>query len=216
VRFTGRAEGDLGHGGDYVHEVRADVADRRRAVLDRPWSWIRQVHGDRVVAVAGAGDAAGEVADASVTRDREAALAVLTADCAPIALAAPEGVIAVVHAGWRGLVAGVVDRAVDAVRAAGGSTVTAVLGPCIHAECYEFGDEDLAVVAAGLGDIVRATTPAGRPALDLPAGVGRALERAGAELVDVVDACTACDADRFFSHRARQERERQAVVAWLR
>src|SRR5436853_7579255 len=81
VRCTGRAEGDMGHGGARVDAVRPDVEARRRAVLDRPWSWLRQVHGDRVVLVASAGDRAGDVADAAVTTHADAAVCVLTADC---------------------------------------------------------------------------------------------------------------------------------------
>ncbi len=204
----------MGHGGEYVHEVRREVAERRRAVLDREWSWLRQVHGDRVVIVDGPGAGAGEAADASVTTHPAAALVVLTADCAPIALATPEGVVAVVHAGWRGLVGGVVERAVDAVRAAGGSTVLGAVGPCIHAECYEFGADDLDRVAAVLGPSVRAHTDAGNPALDLPAAVRLALGNTGVDLVYDADECTSCVADRYFSHRARRETERQGVVAW--
>jgi YfiH family protein len=215
VTFTGRAEGDLGHGGDYVNAVRPEVEARRRAVLDRPWSWLRQVHGDRVVMVTAPGGAAGEVADASVTVDPSAALVVLTADCAPIALAAPEGVVAVVHAGWRGLAEGVVAEAVNAVRRAGGSNVVAALGPCIHPECYEFGGADLDAVVARVGDSVRGRSAAGGPALDLPAGVRAALANVGAELAFDADICTACDGDGYFSFRARQEMARQAVVAWL-
>jgi polyphenol oxidase len=208
VIFTGRAEGDLGHGGEYVTEVRPEIEARRRAVLDRPWSWIRQVHGDTVVVVNGAGDAAGAVGDASVTSSPDAAIAVLTADCAPIALAGPEGVVAVVHAGWRGLLAGVVESAVAAMRA---TDVVAALGACIHPECYEFGAGELEQFDAS----VRATTSAGKPALDLPGAVRLALDRADVELVYDADTCTACAADRYFSFRARTEMQRQAVVAWL-
>jgi polyphenol oxidase len=216
VRFTGRTEGDLGHTGDYVHDVRPEVEARRRAVLDRPWSWLRQVHGDRIATVSSPGACAGEVADGSVTTAVGAALAVLTADCAPIALASDAGVVAVVHAGWRGLLAGVIGRGVAAVRTHGDGTVLAAVGPCIHAECYEFGLRELDEVAGSLGDHVRSTSKDGKPALDLPAAVRGALAAAGAEVVYDAHACTACEADRYFSHRARQERERQAVVAWLK
>jgi YfiH family protein len=215
VRFTGRTEGDLGHAGAWVelHEVDSVVAARRRAVIDRPWSWLRQVHGAEVRVVDGPGKCAGEVGDALVTADGDAALAVLTADCAPIALASEEGVIAAVHAGWRGLVAGVVEAAVRAVRDLGATDVVAALGPCIHAECYEFSDADLDVVAAALGDGVRGVTSGGRPALDVPAAVRVALARAGARLVHDADVCTSCSTEHY-SHRARAERERQAVVVW--
>ena len=195
-----------------MHRVRADVARRRAAVLDRPWSWVRQVHGNAVLVVDEPGAGAGTVADAAVTRHHAAALAVLTADCAPIALAG-DGVVAVVHAGWRGLAAGVIDRAVERMGANG---IVAALGPCIHPECYEFGEADLDVVADAVGDHVRAVTPGGAPALDLPAGVHASLSRAGVEVVYDADVCTSCAADDYFSYRARRETERQAVVAWLR
>jgi polyphenol oxidase len=216
VVFTGRAQGDLGHAGAWVevHEVDRGVAERRLALVDRPWSWLRQVHGDHVVIVEEPGGGAGEAGDALVTAHPGAVLAVLTADCAPLALASAEGVIAAVHAGWRGLVAGVVDRAVEAMVKLGATDVMAALGPCIHAPCYEFSTADLDVVAAELGDVVRGTTSEGRPALDVPAAVRAALSRNGVELVHDEAVCTACSAEHW-SHRARGDVQRQAVVTWL-
>ena len=192
----------------------ADVAERRRKVLDRPWSWLRQVHGADVVMVSAPGDAAGHVGDALVTSHPGAALAVLTADCAPVALASPEGVIGAVHAGRRGLVAGVVERAVGAMRQRGATRIAAALGPCVHAECYEFSPADLDRVAGRLGPTVRSTTRDGAPALDVPAAVAAAVAASGAHLDVVDDVCTACSGDHY-SHRARGERERQAMVVWL-
>ena len=213
VVFTTRADGDLGHGGGYVHAVRSDVEARRRAVVDLPWTWLRQVHGDRVVEVGEPGGACGERADAAITDRAGCALAILTADCAPVALVAPEGVIAAVHAGWRGLAGGVLERTVEAMRARGATDVRAQLGPCIHAECYEFGATDLDRVAQRLGDGVRATTRRGAPALDVPAGVRAALGRVGVDELDDVGVCTACS-PAHFSHRARRELARQALVVW--
>ena len=190
-----------------------DVEARRRAVKDAPWTWLRQVHGDAVVTVTTPGGGAGSQADASVTREANAVLAVLTADCAPVALVSPEGVVAAVHAGWRGLAAGVLERTVEAARRAGATELRAVLGPCIHPECYEFGASDLDVVAARLGNGVRAVTAAGEPALDVPVAVSAALKDAGVtELVDV-DVCTACNDD-YFSWRAGKDLARQAMVLW--
>ena len=80
------------------------------------------------------------------------------------------------HAGWRGLMAGVIPRTVDRMRALGAGEITAALGPCIHAECYEFSPDDLDTVAARLGDGVRSLTRGGAPALDVPAAVRAALD----------------------------------------
>lgn len=212
LRFTDTADGDL----------RTDASARAR-IHAAPWSLLHQVHGGRVVVVDEAGAYAGTDADAAVTRVDDAPLVVMTADCAPVALVAGHGddtVVAVAHAGWRGLVAGVIRNTVDAMRDALGddrAQVTAVVGPCIHAECYEFGDDDLDTVARVLGDdAVRATTRDGRRALDVPAAVLAALRRARVDdaHVDIVDICTSCSAATHWSHRARGDVERQGVVVW--
>jgi polyphenol oxidase len=203
----------MGHHGEYVLDVRPEVAARRAAVVDLPWTWFRQVHGRRVVSVGRPGEGAGERADAAVTREPGCALAVLSADCAPVALASPEGVAGIAHAGWGGLLAGVVEATVEAMRALGAGDISAVLGPCVRAGCYEFGADDLDRVAARLGSQVRSQTSDGRPALDLPAAVRAALERSGVDHVCDTGACTACSPE-YFSWRARRDLGRQATVVW--
>jgi YfiH family protein len=209
VRFTGVAEGDMADptGTDPT------VERRRRSVVDRPWFWLHQVHGAAVVVVGSPQDETGQPADASVTAVPGMALAVMTADCAPVAFASPEGVIGVAHAGWRGLVAGVIEETVAAMRRTGAHSVVAALGPCIHAECYSFGAEDLDVAEERLGPGVRGVTSNGQPSLDIPAAVRIALGRADAALVADVDICTACSAG-YWSWRARRDQARQATVVW--
>jgi copper oxidase (laccase) domain-containing protein len=129
-------------------------------------------------------------------------------------LASQEGVVAVVHAGWRGLEVGVVGRAVATMRAVGASDVTAALGPCIRPECYEFSPADLDRLADRLGAAVRGETSDGRPALDVPAAVASALGDAGVTLVHDEAVCTSCSSEHF-SHRARGELERQGTLVWL-
>ena len=213
VRFSVAADGDFAVGQP------ADVlAARRQALVPLSWTWLHQVHGDRVVVVDEPGAQAGAYADAAVTARPGAALAIQTADCAPVALVADEGVVAAVHVGWRGLVAGVVEGAAEAVRRAGGSRLRAVVGPCIHACCYEFGAADLDRVVARYGDGVRARTLSGRLALDMPAAVASALARAaipGADVTHAGPGCTACGTPPMFSHRARGDSARQAMVVWL-
>lgn len=205
VRFTGREEGDVGRASPAT-----DVERRRRAVVDRPWRWASQVHGANVVWA----NAKHPDADALVTTDREVALAVFTADCAPVVLAGPDGLIAAVHAGWRGLEGGVVEAAVAFLRTAGASSVWAALGPCIGPCCYEFSEPDLVGLANRYGAGVRSTTRDGRLALDLPGAVAEAIARTGAELVSRSGACTSCSPG-YFSFRARRETQRQAGVVWL-
>lgn len=177
-------------------------------------TWVRQVHGSRALVVTRPGEHAGEEADALVTAVPGAVLVVRTADCAPIGLGSTEGVAAVVHAGWRGLVAGVVDEAVRLMRTLGASRVFAALGPCVHAHGYEFSPADLDIVAGRLGEGVRGLAGTGRPALDVPAAAAAALSACHAELVASSPVCTHCS-DEHWSWRARGDGGRQGTAVWV-
>jgi copper oxidase (laccase) domain-containing protein len=213
---TERVDGDI-----HPERVDADVLRKRQVRLTgSPWVMIDEVHGievfdlDRMPGrsqpMAGRGDVL--VADRSSD-----VMAVWVADCAPIVLFGANGSTRVlVHAGWRGLAGGVIDVAVDALEATGTTVGAAVLGPCIHPCCYEFGAADLEQVAFAVGarpQEVAGTTAWATPALDVPAAVESALARRGTAL-DVVGVCTGCDR-RFCSHRRRADPERHALVAWF-
>jgi YfiH family protein len=206
VRSTGCAQGDMAGLGPAVER-------RRRAAVDATWTLMSQVHGPRVVVVDRPGAGTGERADAAVTTTPGAALAVLTADCAPVALASPEGVAGVAHAGWRGLRAGVVESAVTAMRRLGATRIDAVVGPCIHPCCYSFGDDDLQDLVCRFGQAVRSTDRHGAPALDLPAAVTVALHNTGARVVGEANSCTGCSG-RYWSWRTGSTSRRQATVVW--
>ncbi len=179
----------------------------------RTWYWLRQEHGSVVRVVGGEPPQPVQAGDALVSAEPSACLAILTADCASIALGSPEGVCAAVHAGWRGLAAGVIEAAASAMRELGASAVVGALGPCIHAECYAFSEPELCTVADRYGDQVRGRTSLGGPALDVPASVRSAMAGAGVAPAPGAEGCTACD-ERYFSHRARRDTGRQALVVW--
>lgn len=206
VRWSGRGEGDLAGSGP-------EVERRRHQIVALPWTVLRQVHGNQAVVVRAPGEGSGTEADAAVTATTGAALAVLTADCAPVALASDEGVIGVAHAGWRGLAAGVVGETVQVMRSLGATRMHAVLGPCIRTACYSFGADDLEEVVKQTGPEVRGLDRHGDPALDVAAGVVAALRRAGVDRVDDIGICTACSGDHW-SWRARRDEARQATVVW--
>jgi YfiH family protein len=158
-----------------------------------------QVHGARVVE---ADPDVSPDADGQVTADRRIAPMVVVADCLPIALVAPEAV-AMVHAGWRGLAAGVVESGVAALRSAGASRVAAAIGPGAGPCCYEVSDE----VHAAFGTCGRT--------IDLKAIARRKLEAAGVAEVHDCGLCTMHDRERFFSHRRDGGvTGRQAGVVW--
>jgi polyphenol oxidase len=140
------------------------------------------------------------------------AMLLLTADCMPIAIARSEGLrpaVEILHAGWRGLLAGIVAAG---VRAIGARELVAAIGPSIGPCCYEVGDEVAAPFRQAFGeDVVHEGSK-----LDLWTAAERALRAAGVEHVERFDLCTACDSDRFFSHRRDHGRTgRQGVIAYV-
>jgi len=203
-------DGGAGAGG-------ADSLERRRQrLMSGRWTWLEQVHGADVAFITEPGGCAGAVADGAVTAVPEAVLAVHTADCAPVVVVGG-GALGVAHAGWRGIVAGVIGQVVDGVRRASGAgaatQLRAVIGPVIRPSSYEFGVDDLAAVAASAGRDVSGATSWGTPALDLCAAVLGALDAAGVSDVEDLGLDTARSG--FFSHRARGDRGRQATAARL-
>ncbi len=201
--------------------VDADTLLRRQLTLTgNRWVMLDEVHGVDVVTVDSLASVAWPLAgtgDVLVAEGSTETLAVWVADCAPLALFGANGTSRVVaHAGWRGLADGVIDVAVDALESTGTQVAGAVLGPCIHPCCYEFGDADLEQVARGVGaspSDVTGSTSWGTRALDVPAAVMAGL--AGRDIeIDVAGTCTGCDR-RFRSHRRRGELERHALVAWF-
>jgi YfiH family protein len=173
--------------GDGVGDEPAAV-DRNRERLVRwagaPVAFATQVHGAGVLVLSGPpaqGSRSVGEADALVSVDPGTAVAVLVADCVPILLAdAAAGVVAAVHAGRRGLVAGVVQAAVATMLAEGAQVerLRAAVGPAIAGESYEVPAE-LRDEVAGVVPQTRATTSWGTPALDLRAGVVAVLAAAG-------------------------------------
>ncbi len=153
--------------------------------------------------------------DGYVTMERGVALGIKTADCVPILFEAHKGgrVVAVgaVHAGWRGTVAGIAKKCVDRLVSEVGvsaSDIRAAIGPCIHKCCYEVSRDVYDAVADGLGESVaeRFVVPSGavgKYTCDL-AGINRELLIGcglDKENVDVLDECTCCQPDKYYSHR---------------
>jgi polyphenol oxidase len=204
--FTERADGNLSSVGGDEREYAAGARNRLKQRIG-VHALVRgyQEHGVTVARVRSLGEP--EVrADGQATALRAVGTMVLTADCVPVALAS-DGAVAAVHAGWRGLSAGVLESGVLTLRELGGEApIVAVVGPCAGACCYEVGEE---VHAAFAGAHRRGDN------LDLRAIAHDRLLAAGVEQVRDVHACTICD-ERFFSHRREGERAgRQAVVVWL-
>jgi polyphenol oxidase len=203
------------------------VTKNRRAARSQsqapPLSFVHQVHGPDVLRLQRGDQHPGvwpdegrplpvalPKVDAQATTDRDVALVALVADCLPIALAAP-GAVAMLHAGWRGLHAGIIAAGVRAVRelSDGDGELSAAVGPGAGPCCYEVGPE----VHAAFADVPGAHAADN---LDLKAIARDQLSRAGVASIADIGICTICSPDLLFSHRRDHGvTGRQAGIAWL-
>ena len=200
--FRGAAFGDAtdGNGRDD-----ADARERISAELGiaNEWASVRQVHGRTIRRVEGpglAGDGDGLITDRSGVP-----LAIATADCVPIVIEG-DASVAVIHAGWRGVAAGVIEAGRSDMEAIGDIPRRAAIGPSIGPCCYEVGDEVIAAIGG-----YASTTTFGTPSVDLWAA-------AEAQLVGLdvwrADRCTLTDRA-CWSYRRDETSKRQVAVAWL-
>jgi len=168
-----------------------------------------QVHSARVLRAAAA--SRGEHADGLWTDERDLPILAMSADCLPIAVAREDAsapAVAVLHSGWRGLLAGIVAEGAETL---GGGSLAAAIGPGIGPCCYEVGEEVATPFRERFGDDV---VSEGR--LDLWTSAERALRAAGVQRIDRFDRCTACEPETFFSHRRDAGRTgRQGVLAYV-
>lgn len=196
---------------------RPEDVDRNRAtleaVLGAPLSYIRQVHGTRVLRVSTPTRPGPELpeADGQASTQPGVGLMVMVADCLPIALAG-HGAAAMLHAGWRGLAGGIVEEGVRALRELGArGPLAAAIGPGAGVCCYEVGEEVHARFAAH-GDRARRGAN-----LDLKLLARERLEQAGVRTVHDIGLCTICsDPSLLYSHRRDAGiTGRQAGIVWL-
>lgn len=212
---------------DAVRENRRRLAEAAGFSLDA-MVCAEQVHRGAVAVVRaedagrGAIEFAGAVpgVDALVTDAPGVLLTLFYADCVPVVFADPERrAVAVAHAGWRGLVEGVLGNTVAAMRDAFGSepsSLLAAVGPCIGPCCFEVGPE---VAARFPAEAVAPREESDKPHVDLPAAAARLLREAGlrAENVAVAGECTSCLPALYFSHRRDKGRTgRMAAFAGIK
>lgn len=190
-----------------------DVSD-----LPAPPDWLRQVHGNRAVVLGGSDFAAGEPrADAVITRTPGTVCAVRTADCLPVLLCHRDGnEIAAVHAGWRGLAAGIVDATVEALSARP-EELLAWLGPAISKAAFEVGDEVREAFDAAGFDVTAhfAGNARGRWQADLFGLAAERLSALGVGSIHGERLCTFADPERFYSYRRDGETGRLISFVYL-
>jgi hypothetical protein len=208
---------NLGGSGDEP----AIVASNRHTVqaalaLPQAPHWLRQVHGVSVADL-GHDHTAEPTADAAIARQPGTVCAVLTADCLPLLVAARDGsAVAAIHAGWRGLAAGVVEATMHAL-AQSGRDLAVWLGPAIGPAAYEVGDEvrDAFVSRANQAAMCFAPTRPGHWLCDLYALARQRLTALGVRDIQGGEFCTHGDAGRFYSYRRDGACGRMASLIWI-
>ncbi len=204
------------HVGDDPAAVAANRARLRAAAgLPAEPAWLRQVHGARVVRLP-AGEGEAPEADGAWTDRPGVVCAVLTADCLPVLLCDRAGTrVAALHAGWRGLAAGVLEAGVAALGAEPG-TLLAWLGPAIGPAGFVVGREVVAALGGEPGAAPWAVAAGGgRWRVDLWAVARERLARAGVAEIHGGGLCTWSDAERFYSYRREGRTGRMATLVWL-
>ena len=167
---------------------------------------VHQVHGDRVARIDDPNQHnAAQQADALVSTHSRAALAIPVADCVPVLLADERGqVVAAAHAGWRGVIAGIVPKTISAMRELGAVRMVAAIGPCIGFDAFEVGSEVVEAFRSAFGGSAPIRLRAdGKGHVDLREAVRRQLIDSGIDTgrIDVSEGCTFTNAEDFFSHR---------------
>ncbi|MCG5512195.1 peptidoglycan editing factor PgeF [Ectothiorhodospira shaposhnikovii] len=188
---------------------------RRHLALPREPCWLQQVHGARVVDAGRCGDR--PEADAVVAFAPGLPCVVMTADCLPVLFCDRAGTrVGAAHAGWRGLIAGVLEATVEALDCPPGELM-AWLGPCIGPDAFEVGDEVRAAFLRHDPGHREAfvPSPAGRWLADLRALARRRLSARGVRDMTAETACTFSDARRFYSYRRDGDTGRMASLIWL-
>jgi len=200
--------------GDEVGDVAHNRASLAQWLPAEPL-WLRQVHGTTVVE-AGTLEGSPE-ADAALARAPGRVCAVLTADCLPLLLCDAAGTtVAAVHAGWRGLCAGVIEQTLLAMDRPP-QTLLAYLGPAIGPQAYEVGDEVRAAFVAADAQAEAAFAPGkpGKFCADLYALARQRLARGGVTRVYGGGYCTYNERDRFYSYRRDGATGRMASLIWI-
>lgn len=208
---TTREAGTYGTAGrDPVGDVMArwwSLVDELRAYSPR-LATSRQVHGNRVLVhrLTWEGWLRVDAVDGHVAPESGTALAITVADCVPVFVAHPSGACALLHAGWRGTAARILDRGVAELVRAGLSArdLRVHLGPSICGRCYEVGPDVYTQLTGQSASAARC--------VDLRAILARQAREAGITHVSVSEFCTRCDNDRFFSHRAGDAGRMLAVM----
>ncbi|HSE89471.1 MAG TPA: peptidoglycan editing factor PgeF [Candidatus Binatia bacterium] len=210
--------------GDDAKIVSQNVCDMKQAVGIHDGSIItmKQVHGDQIIEVKHVNVKEAGEGDGMKTGEKEAFLGILTADCVPILLVVPDKkIVAAVHAGWRGTLAGIATKMVGLFGSENGispDAVEAALGPAIGPCCYDVKEDVSRPLIERWGKIAEPCVEnrEGKTYLDLRRLNRAIMEQAGVPSKQIYDVgpCTSCSPDEFFSYR-REKKETGRQISFI-
>ena len=208
---TTRAAGTFSlAGSDPVSEVMSRWSALQDSLADKAprVATVRQIHGNRVIVQTGgwSGWLRAGRADGQIAIEKGTALATTVADCVPVFIAHPSGVVALLHSGWRGTVARITEEAIAILSRNGfaPAELAVHLGPAICGRCYEVSAEVRSELTG------EAANRAGN--VDLRSLIAEHARAAGVKKISVSHYCTRCDNDQFFSHRAADSGRQIGVI----
>ncbi|MFL3011760.1 MAG: polyphenol oxidase family protein [Acidimicrobiales bacterium] len=176
------------------------------------WNWLSQVHGTEIIWLDENKRVSGIEGDALATSSQKV-IAITVADCLPLLLIEESGILSLLHLGWRGIKEGLLEKSIRLIKTKSQEPMGAVMGPCINACCYEFGQNDMDILVEKYGPKIVSETLTGALSLDMKECVREILSTYDVEIKYDDPFCTNCD-PRHWSFRSDGTDKRQVMIAW--
>ena len=189
------------------------LKENQSRIRDGEWNWLSQEHGTEIIWLDGNKGASGIRGDALATSSFQKVIAITVADCLPLLLIEESGILSLIHLGWRGIEQGLLEKSIQLIKTMSNEPMSAVLGPCINACCYEFGQNEMDNLVEKYGSKIVGKTLAGSLSLDIKECVRGILTSSDVDIKYDDPFCTSCD-PRYWSFRSEGTDKRQVMIAW--
>lgn len=201
--------------GDFsANETRnRSLKENQSKLRNGEWNWLSQEHGAEIIWLDEHERTFGDAGDALGTSSSQKVLAITVADCLPLLLIEESGILSLLHLGWRGIDQGLLEKNIRLIKTKSQEPMGAVMGPCINACCYEFGQNDMNDLVEKYGPKIVSETLTGALSLDMKECVREILSTYDVEVKYDDPFCTNCD-PRHWSFRSDGTGKRQVMIAW--
>jgi len=188
------------------------LKENQSKLINGAWNWLSQVHGTEIIWLDENKRVSGIEGDALATSSQKV-ISITVADCLPLLLIEESGILSLLHLGWRGIEQGLLEKSIQLIKTKSQEPMGAVMGPCINACCYEFGQNEMDVLVEKYGSKIVSETLTGALSLDMKECVRGILSTYDVEIKYDDPFCTNCD-PRHWSFRSKGTEKRQVMIAW--